>query len=195
MPRAMYRELICGDVLSDVDSRRNTEHAVVDLECNSHSSAEIGMNEFSSKIALAVVSTLVGAASTYALTSYAKSQEEMRRQRTESYLNYLKASEEDDLDNKIYTRNVVLAFGSGNVIAAMADGLRADALRLAGDKQDEIRAHPQDFETIRPWVNMLQQIRSEYTDDRVSDEDMLTLMCPDPRYTCYQVWYSKHLFP
>lgn len=153
------------------------------------------MAKFWGKVALPVIAAVAGAASSYLFTTYEKALEDARRQRTEAYLNFLKAAEGDDRPTKIYTRDAVLAFGSSTVISAMAKAYRAEALLLAGNKLNEIKAHVQDSSTTTPWVQTLQHIRNEYnSDDPVSDQDVLTLMCPDPRYTCYQVWHSDHLF-
>jgi len=153
------------------------------------------MSEHWSKILIAVVTALATAVSTYGVSSYAKGRDDARRQRTEAYLAYLKARQGGDLAERIYTRDVVLAFGSAEVIQSIAAAHRAFAITLAGDKRDEYIQKSQDRGSIDSWVQMTQRIRNEFIpDDPVSDRDVLTLMCPDPTDTCYRMWYSKHLF-
>ena len=153
------------------------------------------MGDLVAKILLAVVAAVIGAGATYAFSAYGKLREEARRQRTEAYLNYLKAAEGSDIPLKVYTRNAVLTFGTSSVIRSLADAYRASAVALVGDKKAQYIERSQDSQEIMAWVRTLQTIRNEFnSDDPISDTDILTLLCPDPTQTCYRVWYSKHLF-
>ena len=152
-------------------------------------------SELWSKIFLAIIAATVGAWATYFFSAYGKAREEAQKQRTESYLSYLKTAEGDDIPLKIYTRSTVLAFGSSTVIKSMAEALRAHAVTLAGDKREQYIKQSTDGTPIMPWVHMFQNIRGEYNShDPISDQDVLTIMCPDPTIMCYRVWYSDHLF-
>ena len=152
----------------------------------------------SSKAAvIGVLGVLLGVAGTHVFNLMEAKESEIRKQRADAIIGYMKAQQGGSKAEIVASQFTVLTFSSSEIVKKLAASLRQGAQRSIENPSNKCSIKKSDddgLKNLQPYIELRKAVRNEYNPKQpVSDNIILTLTCPDPCKPCLGYYYIEHL--